>query len=158
MSLNTFPELRSNRTFSLIFSLHRSHPVQPLSNQVNLLFRSSATTSGLFLERMKHIDSLANSNGIDGAIGIRVVTGDNLQHSRTDPTQRFCFWMFLSLLSKTQRFTDDSPRSLGKTSDLFTRIPNPCQVSHDCIQNVASSHPMVNLPYYDRLRRRSQCF
>ena len=56
--------------------------------------------SGLLLERMKHIDGLANSNGIDGAIGVRVVTGDNLQHARTEPSQRFCFWMLLSLLSK----------------------------------------------------------
>lgn len=80
---------------------------------------------------MKHINGLANSNGIDGAIGVRVVTGYNLQHARTESPQRFCFWMLLSLLSKTQSFTGDPPRSLGKTYvDSMEANSAPQEIDH----------------------------
>ena len=83
---------------------------------------------------MKHIDGLANSDSINGAVCIRVVTGDNLQYTWPDPLQRFCLRVFSAPLSKTQSFTNGSSGGLGKTADLIKRVPNPCYDSF-CLVN-----------------------
>jgi hypothetical protein len=88
-SANTLPLLSSNIDLSINFLLPHNNILITLLNQIYIRLRSFNTLLGLFLESMKHINSLSYFDCINGTVCICVMALNNFVNSTINPFKRF---------------------------------------------------------------------
>jgi hypothetical protein len=63
---------------------------KPAANEIDFFLRCGNAALGLLLEGVQHINHVGKLHGVHGAIGVGIVTVDNLQYPRAaEPLRGF---------------------------------------------------------------------
>lgn len=99
----------------------KSHP-----DQIDVALRGFNARSRLFLKTVQNINCSTKTNGINGAVGVRIEILNQLKDSRTSKTlERRCGWMFLAALRQIESVTKNVLYICGHLLEIFLAAANP---------------------------------
>ncbi len=75
--------------------------LKSLPDQIDVVLRGFDSRGRLFLKTVQNINSITKTNGINGAIGVRIEVLNQLKDSGTTKAfQWFCIWVLLVALGQ----------------------------------------------------------